>query len=174
MLAELQGFRGRHHQTLDPRRSALLVIDMQRYFLDESSGAFLPASQAIIPGVLKIIECCSRAGSPILFTRHLNTDANGGMMSPWWHGDLIRPEDPLSEVSPRFDVSKGKVVEKSRYDAFYQTQLEEALRGQKISQVVICGVMTHLCCETTARSAFMRGFEVFFTVDGTATQNEAF
>ena len=95
-------------------------------------------------------------------------------MSPWWHGDLIRPEDPLSEVSPRFDVSKGKVVEKSRYDAFYQTQLEEALRGQKISQVVICGVMTHLCCETTARSAFMRGFEVFFTVDGTATQNEAF
>jgi len=40
--------------------------------------------------------------------------------------------------------------------------------------VVICGVMTHLCCETTARSAFMRGFEVFFTVDGTATYTEAF
>jgi len=174
LLADVQGFRSRHDQTLDPKRSALLVIDMQRYFMDETSGAFLPASEAIIPGVLRVIDIYSDAGSPILFTRHLNTDANAGMMFSWWHGDLIRPEDSLSEISPRFDVSRGTVIEKSRYDAFYQTQLEEMLRRQEISQVVICGVMTHLCCETTARSAFMRGFEVFFAVDGTATQTEAF
>ncbi|MDD5094875.1 MAG: isochorismatase family protein [Dehalococcoidia bacterium] len=174
MLADLQGCRARHNQTLDPKRSALLVIDMQRYFVDESSGAYLSASAAIIPGILRVIDCFSHAGSPIFFTRHLNTDVNAGMMSSWWHGDLIRPEDPLSEISPRFDVSKGTVIEKSRYDAFYQTQLGEILHGQNINQVIICGVMTHLCCETTARSAFMRGFEVFFAVDGTATQNEAF
>ncbi len=174
MLTDLQGFKARHNQTLDPKRSALLVIDMQQYFVDASSEAFLSASEAVIPGILRVIDCYSDAGSPIFFTRHLNTDANAGMMSPWWHGDLIRPEDPLSEISPRFNVSKGTVIEKSRYDAFYQTQLGEMLHRQGISQVVICGVMTHLCCETTARSAFMRGFEVFFAVDGTATQNEAF
>ena len=66
------------------------------------------------------------------------------------------------------------VIEKSQYDAFHQTRLEEMLLERRISQVIVCGVMTHLCCETTARSAFMRGFEVFFAIDGTATYNEAF
>ncbi len=80
MLAELEGFRARRQQSLDPKRSALLVIDMQRYFLDESSEAFLPASKAIIPGILKMINGYVRTGSPIFFTRHLNTDSNAGMM----------------------------------------------------------------------------------------------
>ena len=63
----------------------------------------------------------------------------------------------------------GTLIQKSQYDAFYQTQLEGILRDRQVTQVVICGVMTHLCCETTARSAFMHGFEVFFPVDGTVT-----
>jgi isochorismate hydrolase len=48
------------------------------------------------------------------------------------------------------------------------------MRQSRVSQVVICGVMTHLCCESTARSAFMHGFEVFFPVDGSATYNQAY
>ncbi len=64
------------------------------------------------------------------------------------------------------------VVIKSQYDAFYKTNLLQLLKNDKIKQVVITGVMTNLCCETTARSAFVRGFEVLFVVDGTATQNE--
>ncbi|MEO0183159.1 MAG: isochorismatase family protein, partial [candidate division WOR-3 bacterium] len=50
--------------------------------------------------------------------------------------------------------------------------LAKLLETQKIKQLVITGVMTNLCCETTARNAFVRGFEIFFVVDGTATQNE--
>ena len=70
------------------------------------------------------------------------------------------------------DFSNRYVLRKSQYDAFYQTALENSLQKKGVSQVVITGVMTHLCCETTARSAFVRGFEVFFIVDGTATYNE--
>lgn len=174
MLAELSRFRARHENTLCPQHSALIIIDMQRYFLDESSGAFIPASRAIIPGVAKLIDLFSQEGLPIIFTRQLNTDADAGMMSAWWKGDLIRADDPLSEIIPEFDLSQGTVIEKSQYDAFYKTPLEGILRQRDVSQVVISGVMTHLCCETTARSAFTRGFEVFFTIDGTATQNEVF
>ena len=72
------------------------------------------------------------------------------------------------------DVSKGYLVEKSQYDAFYETELEEYLLEKGVGQVVIGGVMTHLCCETTARAAFIRGFDVFFLIDGTATYNEDF
>ncbi len=64
------------------------------------------------------------------------------------------------------------MVIKSQYDAFYKTNLLQLLKKDKVKQLVITGVMTNLCCETTARSAFIRGLEVFFVVDATATQNE--
>ena len=81
-------------------------------------------------------------------------------------------ENPLSQITPELDA--GYTIEKTQYDAFYQTALEDLLKEKGITQVVITGVMTHLCCETTARSAFMRGFTVFFPIDGTATYNEDF
>uniref|UniRef100_A0A0D9W7C4 Isochorismatase-like domain-containing protein n=1 Tax=Leersia perrieri TaxID=77586 RepID=A0A0D9W7C4_9ORYZ len=62
------------------------------------------------------------------------------------------------------------VVEKSTYSAFAGgTGLEEALRGMGVEEVIVTGVMTNLCCETTARDAFVRGFRVFFSADATAT-----
>jgi len=173
MLEEISRLRARHDLTLSPKRSALLIVDMQRYFLEDSSHAFIPAARAIVPRITKLIHAYSQHGRAIVFTRHLNTDADAGMMSRWWQ-DLIRKDDPASEIIPEFDTCRGVVIEKSQYDAFHKTQLEEILRQKGVTQVVICGVMTHLCCETTARSAFVRGFEVFFTVDGTATHTEAF
>jgi isochorismate hydrolase len=65
-------------------------------------------------------------------------------------------------------------VPKHQYDAFHKTDLHELLISHGIKQLAIAGVMTHLCCETTARSAFVQGYEVFFLVDGTATYNRAF
>jgi isochorismate hydrolase len=63
---------------------------------------------------------------------------------------------------------------KNQYDAFYNTDLEEYLRSKSVEQVIICGLLANLCCETTARSAFVRGFEVFFPVDATAAYNRDF
>jgi isochorismate hydrolase len=94
-------------------------------------------------------------------------------MSRWWK-DLIMENSPLSNITDDIDLSKGIVLKKRQYDAFYKTGLKEILISENIEQCVITGVMTHLCCETTARSAFVNGFEVFFTVDGTATYNDNF
>jgi len=94
-------------------------------------------------------------------------------MASWWR-ELILPDEPLSQIVPELKSTQGNLIEKSQYDAFLNTGLEKLLKEKGIKQVVIGGVMTHLCCETTARSAFMRGFEVFFLVDGTATYNESF
>jgi len=52
--------------------------------------------------------------------------------------------------------------------------LDKQLKNHGVNQIVIAGVMANLCCESTARSAFMRGFEVFFTIDGTAANNKNF
>ncbi|MBT4511967.1 MAG: isochorismatase family protein [Chloroflexi bacterium] len=173
MLCDIETLRKKHPLKPSPERAALLVLDMQRYFIDESSHAFVPTAQDIVPGIARLIDTCAKKGVPIIYTRHLNSDADAGMMSVWWR-DLIKPDAPSSEIVADFDLAQGLVVEKTQYDAFHKTRLEEILREKGVSQVVICGVMTHLCCETTARSAFVRGFEVIFAIDGTATYNEPF
>jgi isochorismate hydrolase len=103
-----------------------------------------------------------------VFTRHVNTPADAGMMAVWWR-DVLTEQSAHSRIIQELDTSQGTLMAKSQYDAFLHTALEDILRRQGVEQVVVCGLMTHLCCETTARSAFTRGFEVFFTIDGTAT-----
>jgi len=158
---------------LHPSQSALLVLDMQSYFMDPSSHAFIPSAGAIVDGILQLIDAFHAAGKPVFFTQHVNTLGDAGMMQFWWK-DLLTTHNPLHQLIPEIDISRGTLIQKSQYDAFHQTPLEELLRLRHVTQVVLCGVMTHLCCETTARSAFMRGFEVFFPVDGTATYNLAY
>jgi len=156
-----------------PANSALLVLDMQSYFLDPSSHAYIPSAGAVLDGILQLVDAYNTHQMPIFFSQHINTADNAGMMSIWWK-DLITSDDPFHRIIPEIDPSVGTLIQKNQYDAFFQTPLEDMLHTRGVTQVVICGVMTHLCCETTARSAFMNGFEVFFPVDGTATYNLAY
>jgi nicotinamidase-related amidase len=154
-----------------PGATALLVVDMQGYFLDPSSHAYLPGAAHIIPGLASLSKVFSEHGLPVVFTRHLNTDEDAGSLGTWW-SDLIRADDPLSEITGELDTTLGIVLEKHQYDAFHGTELENVLRDRDVKRIVVTGVATHLCCETTARAAFVRGFEVTFPVDGTATYDE--
>jgi isochorismate hydrolase len=151
--------------------AALLIIDMQRYFLDKRSRSFLPSSPAIIPNIRKLISFFQHKERPIIYTQHINTPENAGMLREWW-GEIITTKNDLYKLSKRLYLPGAPVIVKTQYDAFYRTNLRKILKENKIKQVVITGVMTNLCCETTARSAFVQGFKVFFVVDGTCTQNE--
>lgn len=173
MIDELAGPGVSPEFTFEPASAALLVLDMQRYFLEEDSHAWIPSAAPVIERVTALVAAFSAADSPVFFTRHLNTGQDASMMREWW-SDLISEEDERSEIVAGLAGDGAQVIHKSQYDAFHGTDLEERLRAGGIRQVVVTGVMTHLCCETTARSAFMRGFAVFFPVDGTATYNERF
>jgi nicotinamidase-related amidase len=163
--------RGAGRVDFTPGATALLIVDMQNYFLEPSSHAYLPSASHIIPGLVSLSEAFQQSGLPVVFTRHLNTDDDAGSLGTWW-SDIIRVEDPLSEITSQLDTNLGVVVEKHQYDAFHNTGLEQHLRERNVSRVVVTGVASHLCCETTARSAFVRGFDVTFPVDGTATYDE--
>ncbi|MBN2206145.1 MAG: isochorismatase family protein, partial [Candidatus Aminicenantes bacterium] len=174
ILASAGSFRrGGGEVRFRPDRAALLALDMQAFFLRESSHAFIPGAAAILPGLKRLTRAFRRLGRPVVFTRHTNTPADAGRMSAWWK-DLLAPDSPDSEIVPELEAAKAIVVEKHQYDAFHGTELERILRAKDVEEVVVTGLMTHLCCETTARSAFVRGFSVFFAVDGTATYTEAF
>jgi len=173
ILEIVSNYHRRHSkQKLIPNRAALLVLDMQVYFLDPDSHAYVPSARSILPGIQSLISGFSSIGQPVIFTRHMNTELNSGMMSNWWK-DLIVPYTARSQIVDVFDTKNHITIEKKQYDAFFETSLDTTLQDCGVEQVVVTGVMTHLCCETTARSAFMRGYEVFFPVDGTATYTEA-
>ncbi len=153
-----------------PASAALLVIDMQRYFLCANSHAYLPAAPAIVPHINALIAAFKKSSRPVFFTCHGNDLRKDGPMAVWWRESLDRGH-PLGGIDPALYFHDLPVIEKTQYDAFFNTELEQRLRQLHIRQLVITGVATHLCCESTARSAFMRGFGVFMAIDGTASWN---
>jgi nicotinamidase-related amidase len=173
LLVQCQSLVQHRRVPFHPAQSALLVLDMQRYFLEPNRHAFVPSAPSIIPGIKRLVRAYTARNLPVYFTRHINTTQDAGNMASWWR-DLISPDSPASAIVPDFDLSNCQVIEKSQYDAFFNSSLANDLASRQVEQVVIGGVMTHLCCESTARSAFMHGFDVYFLVDGTATYNLAF
>ncbi len=157
-------------QHFNIQEASLLILDMQRYFLEEISHAWVPSAKNIIPGLNAAANYFRNEGRPVIATQHINSSENARMMASWW-SELILEDHQLVDLDPDLDINPQEILQKSQYDAFFESSLESRLREQGVKQVVIGGVMTHLCCETTARSAFVRGFEVFFLVDGTATYN---
>ncbi len=164
-------YRNGHKIDFNPVHSALLILDMQRFFLDKDSHAYVPDASVIIPKIKSLMNAFLERNLTVILTRHINTKKDANLMAKWWE-DLITEKNPLSEIIPALNHPAAVVIKKTQYDAFYRTPLEDLLKQKDITQIVIVGVMTHLCCETTARSAFIRGFEVFFTMDGTATYTE--
>jgi len=171
MLEKVEKLRSYHNIELSPNKSALLIIDMQEYFLNPSSHAFIPSAETILPGVNKLVSAYYRKNLPVIFTLHSNNEENAKMMGKWWP-KLLYEGQKEKTLAKGLNPSNGIIVEKNQYDAFYNTNLEQILQENNISQVIVCGVLTNICCETTARSAFVRGFEVFFTIDGTAAYSE--
>jgi isochorismate hydrolase len=154
-------------------KPALLVMDMQRFFLEPSSPGYLPAGPVVLSRIKHLLGAFRNQGHPVIFTRHVDRPSRqASAMLRWW-GHPMRPDDPLTELCPHLECGSREIhFQKNHYSAFRQTRLEGLLNQLGASTVVITGVLTHLCCESTARDAFMRDFDVVMVADATATYNE--
>jgi nicotinamidase-related amidase len=160
----------------DPGRGALLIVDMQRYFLDPGRRGFTPGGPPILPNVRRLLDSFRTHGLPVLYSRHVHRDleSDGGMMAAWWR-DHIMEGTPDAEIHPDVAPLPGEtVLSKCRYSAFHGTDLDGILRDIGVRDLVIAGVMTNLCCESTARDAFMHDYRVIFPLDATGAVNEEF
>lgn len=163
-----------HRMPLAPDKAILLVVDMQNFFLDPGSPTFTCGGPAILPTVKRLIDAFRRAERPVIYTRHVHHPGglDAGIMGWWWEG-MCREGTPESEVHPGIAPLPGeKVILKHRYSAFYNTDLETVLRCLKAEDVVIAGIMTNMCCESTARDAYYRDYRVHFPADATGSINE--
>jgi isochorismate hydrolase len=158
-----------------PERAALLVVDMQRVFVDPEGETYLPMSAGACERLKKMVEACRQESVPVFFTRHVHQQAqqDGGSMARWWSSLIMEGTPDAELVETLQPLETERVITKCRYSAFAGTPLEMILRSTGVEDLIIGGVMTNLCCETTARDAFVRDFNVFFLADGTATADEA-
>lgn len=165
---------------ISSERTALVVVDMQNGFCrDRGSAATLgfditQCKESIGP-CLTLIEAARSAGVPVIFTRlkYRKDYRDGGVLTQellpalaeskccadgTWDAELI------DEMAPR---ESDFVVDKNRYSAFYGTPLESILTSLDIRSLVICGVTTNVCVETTARDAGQRDYRTFIVGDAT-------
>jgi nicotinamidase-related amidase len=163
-----------HSMQLNRDKAALLVVDMQIFFLDPASPSHTCGGLAILPNLKKAIQAFRQAGRPVIYTRHVHhpDGLDAGIMGWWWEGMCLEGS-PESEVHP--DIApqpKEKVIFKHRYSAFYNTDLDTVLRCLNVEELVITGIMTNMCCESTARDAYQRDYRVFFPADGSGSITE--
>jgi len=160
--------------SLNQEKSALLIIDMQEFFLDPDSPSFTCGGLAILPVLTRLASVFREKNRPVIYTKHVHHPDNldSGIMGWWWKG-MCTEGSAESEI--HHDISplpSEKEILKHRYSAFYNTDLETILRCLKIEDLVISGIMTNMCCDSTARDAYYRDYRVFFLADGTGSINE--
>jgi len=158
------------------KKSALLVIDMQRYFLDKNAPAYLNPPKTLVPNIIKLINAFKKINQPIIFTKHVHTKYQmNGQMAKWWDGKLPMEGDKNSEIIDELSAKQnGLIISKSKYSAFEGTDLDKHLKKISITHTIICGVMTNLCVETTARHAFMKDFQPIIISDACTTKDKAY
>jgi isochorismate hydrolase len=148
-------------------RAAVLLIDCQEYF----RGLLAP----ILDNITEVIRAAREAQIPLFFTQHGHSSDEGpNMLGAWW-ADIIMKDTPEAQLVPELGITKSDtIIPKNTYSAFHKTHLEKQLRDMGIQDLILGGVMTNLCCETSARDAFVRNFRVFFLADGTSTTDPDF
>ncbi len=172
--------RGRLHwfETLDPARTALVVIDMQETFCAPGSPAEVAGSREIVPAINALSRRLRPMGIPVIWVLHANTHRNGRSDWELFFNHVVSDEVRLRTIeslSPgRQKVWKGLeqgnddiTIVKNRYSALISgsSTLERVLRNQGIDTLLIAGTKTNVCCEATARDAMMLDFKTVILSD---------
>jgi ureidoacrylate peracid hydrolase len=170
------------HADLDPRKTALIVVDMQNAFM-LPGVAHSPClmAQEIVPNINRLAQAVRDTGGTVVWIKTAYTDETleswstlYGMIGPKGTakraGALTRGSKGY-ELWPELDVrAEDLTVEKNRYSAFIQgsSNLADVLRARDLDTLLITGTVTNVCCESTARDAMMLNFKTIMLTDGNA------
>jgi ureidoacrylate peracid hydrolase len=183
----LQARLGKLHpfNAIEARKAALVVVDMQNYFVKQGHQSEIPAAREIVPNINRLAAELRRRGGHVVWVRNGTNDTRESwsnyhtyLQSPdraerrlksmevgedgyeYWHLNDIRPEDAQ--------------ITKTRYSAFIQgsSNIERHLRDRGIDTLLVTGTATNVCCESTARDAMMLNFKVVMVADGLATHTD--
>lgn len=144
-------------------KRALLVIDVQNEYFDGAFPIRHPAGH--LDSILQAMDDAASRQVPVVVIRHHQPDPES---------EVFRKDSPMWELHPEVQTrSHDVLIDKSLPGSFTHTPLDDFLKSQQVETVTIAGYMTQVCCDTTARQAFHRGYKVEFLSDATGTLDVA-
>jgi ureidoacrylate peracid hydrolase len=172
---------------LDPRRTALVVIDMQHAFMNPDVGhAVCPAALDIVPAINRLADAVRQTGGGVFWVRMTHDER---CLDDWSVAFEIAPPQQRAkriaaltagslghQLWPNLDVRpEDEIVDKYRFSGFMPgtSQLPERLRARGFDTVLITGTVTNVCCESSARDAMMTNFRTIMVSDGNAALSRA-
>lgn len=170
------------HDVIDPARTALVVVDMQNYFVAEGFPLEIPAARDIVPNINRLARALRAAGGVVAW---LQTSSAAALRHwPRHHRHMLTPERSRTRLAHLDEAAEGFAlyprlealpvdlrIKKTTYSAFTPdpTEINAALRKRGIESVLITGTATNVCCESTARDAMMHDYRVVMVADGNAS-----
>ena len=176
--------QGRPHtcESFETEKTALVVVDMQNYFVSEDERTGCGPAREIAPNINRLASALRAAGGQVVWIVTEATEEANESWSNFYetHSDeggahrrkVMVPGQSAYEIWPQLEVLDGDTqFVKARYSAFLKApggDLEALLKGRGIETLLVTGVATNICCESTARDAMMVGFRTIMVSDGHA------
>lgn len=152
--------------TPEPRRTALLIHDMQRYFLDAFAAGQSPVTE-LVSNIQRLRQHCAALGIPVVYSAQPGgqTPEQRGLLQDFW-GPGINAGPDQKRIIDALAPGEGDILlTKWRYSAFRKTELLDLLRECGRDQLLICGIYAHIGCLQTASDAFMNDVRPFLVAD---------
>lgn len=156
--------------SVEPRKTALVIVDMQKDFVHPDGRLYVPGSEKIVPSISRLLDSARANGAKVVYTQdwHPEDSPEFGI----WPKHCImgsRGAEIVDELKPQ----PGElIIRKETYDAFYKTELEKYLREAHIESLIVTGVVANICVLHTAGSAALRGFKILLPIDCIAALND--
>ena len=171
---------------LEPGRTALVVVDMQRGFVDAGQAMEVPPARETVPVIRALLEAFRAAELPVVFTTFVYSPTVPLLVGelhpehkpapPGAARGFGRPSSCCLEGDPSADVvdalaprAEEPVVRKRWYDAFAGSELDGVLRARHVSSLVVVGTMTDICVLASVVGAFNREYRITVVEDGVST-----
>ena len=183
--AEQRGRIRNIYDSIDPKRTAHLIVDMQNGFMEHGAPVEVPAAREIVDEINRLSRAMRAAGGHNVFLR-FTTPGDGPAAWPVFaermgagfaaHREAFTPGAHYWQLWPELDVQpEDAVVEKHRFSGFTHgtSELDAYLKGRGIDTLVISGTLTNCCCESTARDAMQLNYRVIMACDACAALCDA-
>src|SRR5882672_6540996 len=161
---------------IDPKKTAMIVVDMQNDFVASGAALETPAARAVVPKLADALKICRDAGIKVIYTAHAHRrdGCDMGLFDdlhpPIANRAALVDGTPGVDIYPELSPAIGEhVIKKHRYSGFFGTDLDIILREWGVDTVIVSGTTTENCCHATARDAMFRNYRVVFLSDATAT-----